>query len=63
MIKQIQEAIDNNSDIEVDLELLDKAKTDREVLNIAYTIKAKRSVRKNMIFSIIKVLKDEEHRA
>ena len=55
-IEKLQEIIDEGSSIQEELIQLDKASTNEEMLSIAHRIRAKRSVRQDIIFEIRKAL-------
>lgn len=59
-LKKIQDAIDSGSSIEKDLNDLDNAKTDKQILSIAHTIRAKRSVRNDIVCDIVKIINEEK---
>lgn len=56
--QKIQEVLDSYANIDEELDLMLKAKTDKEMLNLAHRIVAKNKVRKDMIFDIRKVISE-----
>lgn len=57
-LQRLQEAIDENTGIDKELEELDNALNDEQVLSIAHQIKAKRLIRNDVQFGIMQALKE-----
>lgn len=58
-IAKIQKAIDEGSSIEEELADIMKAKTNAQMLSIAYRIRAKIGVRNDIVCDILKVINEK----